>query len=737
MPERITDILICEKCGTQNQKGDRLCRTCGHPLNRDYYRGLWLKNTLLTLTIFLMPGLILFMVINRQITFNFQQQIKRGLDYAVDVNFGMIRSFFDERQHDIMSLARTNLTDIRAIRSQDYHFRAFLREKPWFDFIAVADLQGDIVYSTRPLTGNIKARDYFQSSKRGEYFISSVFKSDIIDTIALIISLPVLDQKQQVMGVILASISLKNFYQSIIEFRLGQTSEIFLADSLGHFLSPSRLGGEVLQDLAFSPGEKNPHTGERGNLIHTDYRGQKVLCAYRRSPQPNWYVVSEIDLDEALAPLKRLKKIMLQVFFFFSFFLIISSFLYSRQILSSLKSITRNLKQAVDEISDKKNTINTINVELRKRLQECRTLSQELSNSEMQIKNIINSIAGGLMAFDDQYRITYLNETMKDFCVTDRAGIGQDAREALPLLQEPDVQSGIESVFRKEMPFRISKRERKTSTGSEFVTLSVLSVQHPGQNPGAILFMEDITEQEFLRRQMDDYEKLSALSQLALGAAHEINNPLQGITSYLELLLEEEKDPEQRPRIREVLDNAYRISETVRGLLNYARPSPPKFTKVDLNRLIQETISFLHHQPLFKKVEIVQQLPEEIPLITADSNQLRQILINILLNAAQAMPGGRGRINVQTDKMKFEDQIQIIVADTGIGIPPENLPRLFEPFFTTKKSTGTGLGLSISYSYVKNHDGEIKINSTVGVGTTVTIVLPVRQTGKERREVIE
>lgn len=737
MPERITDILICEKCGAQNQKGDRLCRACAHPLNRDYYRGLWLKNTLITLAIFLMPCLILFMVINRQITFNFQQQIKSGLDYAVDVNFGIIRSFFDERQHDIMSLARTNLTEIRAIRSQDYHFRAFLREKPWFDFIAVADLEGDIVYSTRPLAGNIKTRDYFQSSKRGEYFISRVFKSDILDTTALIISLPVLDQKQQIIGVILASISLKNFYQLIIEFRLGQTSEIFLADSQGRFLSPSRLGGEVLEDQAFFPGEKNPHTGERGNLIHTDYRGQKVLCAYRRSLQPDWYVVSEIDLNEALAPLKRLKKIMLQVFILFSFFLVLSSFLYSRQILRSLKNITRNLKQALDEISDKKNTINTINIELRKRLQECQTLSRELSNSETQTKNIINHITGGLMAFDHQYRITYLNEAMKDFCIKDHAVIGQDARDALPLLKEPDVQSGIESVFQSETPFRIPKRERKTGTGSEFVTLSVFAVQHPDQNPAAILFLEDITEQEFLRRQMDDYEKLSALSQLALGAAHEINNPLQGITSYLELLREEEKDQERRQRIQEVLDNAYRISETVRGLLNYTRPSPPKFTRVDINTLIQETVSFLHHQPLFKKVEIVQQLPEELPQITADVNQLRQILINILLNAAQAMPGGRGRITVQTSKMKFEDQIQITIADTGIGISPENLPRIFEPFFTTKKSTGTGLGLSISQNYVKNHDGEITIKSTVGAGTTVTIVLPVRQTGKDHQEVIE
>jgi signal transduction histidine kinase len=235
---------------------------------------------------------------------------------------------------------------------------------------------------------------------------------------------------------------------------------------------------------------------------------------------------------------------------------------------------------------------------------------------------------------------------------------------------------------------------------------------------------------------MADYEKLTALSQLALGAAHEINNPLQGITFYLELLLEEENDVERKQRAKEVLDNAYRISETVRGLLNFARPTPPKFTKVQVNKLISETVSFLHHQPLFRKLEIRENLNPDLPSVTADANQIRQVMINILLNAAQAITDN-GVITVTTGKLKFEDRVEIIVADTGIGVPPENLGRLFEPFFTTKKGSGTGLGLSISYSYIKNHGGDISITSDVKNGTEVRIVLPIRQKGKIHSEVIE
>jgi signal transduction histidine kinase len=234
---------------------------------------------------------------------------------------------------------------------------------------------------------------------------------------------------------------------------------------------------------------------------------------------------------------------------------------------------------------------------------------------------------------------------------------------------------------------------------------------------------------------MADYEKLSALSQLALGAAHEINNPLLGITSYIELLLEDEKDVERKTQAKQVLESAYRISETIRGLLNFARPSPPTFTKISINKLITETISFLNHQPLFRKTRINKNLADTVPQITADANQIRQVFINIFLNAAQAMPNG-GTINVVSQKVKFEDYVEIKVTDSGLGISKEDLKRVFEPFFTTKKGEGTGLGLSISFSYIKNHNGQISVESEVNKGTEVTILLPIRQESKSHSEVI-
>jgi two-component system NtrC family sensor kinase len=236
-------------------------------------------------------------------------------------------------------------------------------------------------------------------------------------------------------------------------------------------------------------------------------------------------------------------------------------------------------------------------------------------------------------------------------------------------------------------------------------------------------------EKSQFHAQLADYEKYAALAQLALGAAHEINNPLLGIFSHLELELKTAQDGEQRAEIQACLDGAKRISSTIRGLLNYARPGPLRLSRISLERVVDDTFSFLRHQPMFHAIELRKEIPRELPLITADANQISQVLMNLLLNAAQAMPQG-GVITVRAEKVKFEDRLEVRVTDTGCGIPADILPHVFEPFFTTKRGQGTGLGLSISQAYVRNHGGEMEIESMPGHGTTVHFNLPIRQIGR-------
>jgi signal transduction histidine kinase len=233
-------------------------------------------------------------------------------------------------------------------------------------------------------------------------------------------------------------------------------------------------------------------------------------------------------------------------------------------------------------------------------------------------------------------------------------------------------------------------------------------------------------EKSQFQAKLADYEKYAALTQLALGAAHEINNPLLGILSHLELELRNASG-QDRAEIEQCIEAARRISVTLRSLMNYARPGPLVLSKVNLHRLVSDTLAFLEHQPMLHGRILENEVPPDLPSMRVDANQLSQVLMNLLLNAAQATPEG-GRITVSATADAVRDFMEIRIVDTGCGIAPEVLPHVFEPFFTTKRGKGTGLGLSISQAYVRSHSGEIQIQSAPELGTAVTISLPLRHT---------
>jgi signal transduction histidine kinase len=244
---------------------------------------------------------------------------------------------------------------------------------------------------------------------------------------------------------------------------------------------------------------------------------------------------------------------------------------------------------------------------------------------------------------------------------------------------------------------------------------------------------ELVKEKLQFESQLAEYEKYAALAQLALGASHEINNPLLGILSHLELELKAAGNTEQKVEIQQCIAATKRIAATMKGLIDYARPGAPRLTRLDIARLVNDTFAFLCHHPLFRNIRLEQQMPADLPEITADPNQISQVLMNLLLNSAQAMPSQGGVITLCAEKVKFAERIEIQVKDTGAGIPPDILPHVFDPFFTTKRGQGTGLGLSITQAYVRNHSGEITASSVPNHGTTVRIVLPIRQDDKKTK----
>src|SRR5207253_497258 len=172
--------------------------------------------------------------------------------------------------------------------------------------------------------------------------------------------------------------------------------------------------------------------------------------------------------------------------------------------------------------------------------------------------------------------------------------------------------------------------------------------------------------------------------------------------------------------IEQCISGAKRISATLKGLVNYARPGPLILSKLSLHRLVSDTFGFLENQPMLRGKQLENSVPTDLPHIRADANQLSQVLMNLLLNAAEATPQG-GRISIAGAALAYGDMVEIRISDTGSGIPANVLPHIFEPFFTTKRGKGTGLGLSITQAYIRNHSGDIRVDSIPNHGTTFTI----------------
>ena len=224
-------------------------------------------------------------------------------------------------------------------------------------------------------------------------------------------------------------------------------------------------------------------------------------------------------------------------------------------------------------------------------------------------------------------------------------------------------------------------------------------------------------------------EKLSSLGRLAASVAHEINNPLTGILTYAKLIsrtIEDKASPEGRAaavkQLALVQRETERCSAIVRNLLEFARERPLKPVDLSVNAVIEEALALVSNQAKLQNIELERELGE-VSAVHADFGQLRQAFINIIINSCDAMTAG-GRLRLVTRDEPGAREVRVSVIDTGTGISPQDLPRVVDPFFTTKEK-GTGLGLSVVYGIVERHGGRLQIESTVGVGTTVHIRLPM------------
>jgi hypothetical protein len=355
---------------------------------------------------------------------------------------------------------------------------------------------------------------------------------------------------------------------------------------------------------------------------------------------------------------------------------------------------------------------------------QLRTKADELERMRQFSENILESLNDGLAVLDRNGRVVRWNRPMEElYGVRHEQAVGR----ALGDLFDTDVVALLRGAADGAAYYKIPMRSRHQPARRLLVNIGTTPLRdsHAGV-AGTIVIVEDISSRVQLEEQLQISEKMASIGLLAAGVAHEVNTPLTGISSFTQMLLEGASPDDPKTAVLEKIERqTFRAAKIVNGLLNLARPAQVDSGPCDVNGVINDVLSLLEHQLRNGSIQVRKELASTAPVVQGIEHKLQQVFLNLFLNARDAMPKG-GWLTIVTRQQHGAALIEI--ADTGSGIPAEQLSRIYDPFFTTKAiGQGTGLGLSITYGIVQEHGGTISCESQVGQGTRFSIQLPLAE----------
>jgi PAS domain S-box-containing protein len=344
-------------------------------------------------------------------------------------------------------------------------------------------------------------------------------------------------------------------------------------------------------------------------------------------------------------------------------------------------------------------------------------------------ENIVESIHVGILAADLDDRVESWNSQVEKLTgVLRHDAVGRKLRELLPedlcdQLEMSRDDGGVQNIYQ----YLLRPREANLNNATLNIAAAPL-ISREGERIGRLIILDDVTDRAELERRLMQADKLSSIGLLAAGVAHEVNTPLAVISTYAQMLAKQISGDEQKaPLLEKIARQTFRASEIVNSLLNFSRTSPTEFIPVDLNKVVRETLTLVEHQFAKSSVKVDLDLDESIAQIKGSPGKLQQVFLNLFLNARDAIESAGssgGTLTIETGRAN--GAVRVSVRDTGSGIAPENLARIFDPFFTTKGiRKGTGLGLSVSYGIMREHGGEIAVQSQPGKGTQFLLTFPV------------
>lgn len=360
----------------------------------------------------------------------------------------------------------------------------------------------------------------------------------------------------------------------------------------------------------------------------------------------------------------------------------------------------------------------------------------ELSNRNTFLNNVLDSSPDGIIAADMKGRIILFNKGAQDM-------VGYSEDEALTKLH-------VAQLYPEGEARKIMRRLRSDKFGGkgrlirhQLEGISKDGTKIPLSLSGSIIYDEkknesgtlgiftDMRQETKLKRDLKareeeliQAEQMASLGKLAAGVAHEINNPLTGILTFAEELIEDAQENDPLLEDYKIIhQEALRCREIVRDLLDFAKHDKPEMRPMDVNSIVMQSFSLVKRLASFRNIEITHNLQNSLPLVIGDTIQLQQVFLNMMVNASEAMTEG-GELYIATKTLPDTKEIDVSFSDTGPGIPLNVLKNIFEPFFSTKGGKTNGLGLAVSWGIVENHHGRVVVDTAEGQGTTFHVLLP-------------
>lgn len=645
--------------------------------------------------------------------------------------------------HDIYSVSETIQRDERFKSHSEAELLGALQGvvdmSPFFDSGVLMDRQGNIVaFFPQDIRlfniNNLSEREYFRKAAETRQVYVSDASSEDTGQFVVNVSIPILTgpEVERVVNFTL-DIEKNQLFQSIFQsVSIGNNGYTYIVDRQGRIIAhqnQDRIGENVSQNPVVKKIISEQKSGYQ-EVINT--KGVPMYASYQFVPTLEWGLVAQVPVEETYSAFYAF----LQSISMFSLVIIISlsvlTAVYARQIIRPIQKLYHAVDQVArgdyeqkiekldkSEVGQLSSRFNEMIGYIRNARLGLQRKEEELRHQKDFLRTVIDLNPNFIYAKNLSGNFTLVNRSFAEvFGMTTEQLIGNPVTSLNLVHNEAEDKQLIED---KQGKFIYEESFIDSSGHLRWVQTAKLPILSTQTNEGQVLFVSmDITE----RKNTEDYlrksEKLSVVGELAAGVAHEIRNPLTSIKGFIQLLKSKSNEDSFYHEI--MLSEIERINYIVSEFLVLAKPQVVHFEERQLHKLLQSVTTLLGTQAIIKNIEIVSDISDDMPPIYCEDNQLKQVFINVIKNAIEAMPNG-GQITVIAKK-HGQDSVLIRFIDEGTGIPKERMEKLGEPFYTTKEK-GTGLGLMVSFKIIEAHQGTIQFHSELGKGTTIDIILPL------------